>query len=89
MASVKRFNWIREPTAWQRVQQRRASHAEISQRAMEYGAAASNNFASAQIGMTTGMSTISAQVANQRVQAQASAARNQLNSAFGSVNTVA
>jgi hypothetical protein len=35
------------------------------------------------------MSTISAQVANQRVQAQASAARNQLNSAFGSVNTVA
>lgn len=89
MSSVKRFNWIREPTAWQRVQKWREGHAKVSQQAMDLGAAASNKFASAQIDQTAGLATISAKVANQRIQSQAVAARNQLNAAFGSINTIA
>lgn len=89
MTSVKRFNWIREPTGWQRVQQWRATHAKVSQQAMDYGTSASNAFANAQANMAMGMATIAAKVANQRVQSQAAASRNQLGSIAGVLNTLA
>jgi hypothetical protein len=89
MTSVKRFNWIRQPTAWQSTQAWRARHAEASQKSLDYSTAASNAFASAQINLTTGMATISAQVANGRVQSQASASRNQLSSLAEAINTLA
>jgi hypothetical protein len=89
MTSVKRFNWIREPTTWQRVQKWRTNHAKVSQQAMDYGTAASNKFASAQVDLTTGMATISAKVANQRIQSQAAASRNQLGSVADLLNTLA
>jgi hypothetical protein len=89
MATVKRFNWVRQPTAWQSAQAWRGRHAKATQQSLEYGTAASNAFASAQINLTTGMATNVAKLANQRVQSQAAAARNQLNSAFGSINTLA
>jgi len=89
MTSVKRFNWIREPTTWQRVQTWRANHAKVSQQSMDYGSAASNRFASAQINLTTGMATISAKAANQRIQSQAVTAQSQLSSVFNSINTLA
>jgi hypothetical protein len=89
MTSVKRFNWIREPTGWQRVQKWRATHAKVSQQAMDYGTSASNAFANAQVNMTTGMATIAAKVGNQRVQSQAAASRNQLGSVADLLNTLA
>lgn len=89
MTSVKRFNWIRNPTAWQRIQSTRATHAKVSQDAMDYGAAASNKFASAQINLTTGLANNAAKVANQRVQAQAASSRDQLSSLADVLNTLA
>jgi hypothetical protein len=89
MASVKRFNWIREPTTWQRIQQRRESNAKLSQQFLDTTSAASTKFASAQIDQTAGIASIAAKIANQRVQSQASASRNQLNSLLGSINTLA
>ncbi len=92
MTSVKRFNWIREPTGWQRLQKWRANHANVSQQAMNYGTSASNAFANAEANMASGMATIAAKVANQRVQSQASASRNSLSSiaeTLNSLNTVA
>lgn len=92
MTSVKRFNWIREPTGWQRLQTRRATHAKVSQQAMDYGTSASNAFANAQANMASGMANIAAKVAGQRIQSQASTARNSLSSlaeTLNSLNTLA
>jgi len=89
MTSVKRFNWVRQQTAWQSTQAWRERHAKASQQSLDYSAAATNSFASAQINLTTGMATISAQVANARVQSQASASQNQLGSVADLLNTLA
>ena len=89
MPSVKRFNWIRQPTAWQSIQQRRDSNAKLSQQFLDTTSAASTKFASAQIDQTAGIANIAAKIANQRIQSQASASRDQLNSLLSSINTLA
>ena len=70
---IKRFNWLKRPTAWEQAQAWRDQRRAMAQQSLDAGAAASTAFLNAQNNLTSGMATLTAQMSIQRVQEQAKA----------------
>jgi hypothetical protein len=68
---VRRFNWVRSPTAWESSQAWRARQSEMRDSFEAVHSNASSTFFSATMNLATGASTIVAQTAQKRIQAQA------------------
>ena len=77
--SIKRFSWLRTPSAWESTQAWRSRQQDARDKFESANASASTNFFSASTNLVTGMGSITAQVASQRIQQQAvKAALNKL-----------
>jgi hypothetical protein len=71
MSTIKRFNWVRSPSAWERSQAWRERQAELRANFETASSAANTRFFSASIDQTTGLGQIAAQTASRRIQAEA------------------
>jgi hypothetical protein len=69
--SVKRFKWLKAPSAWQRAQTWRERQREVRENFESASVAASNAFGTASINLVAGLGSIVAQKASQRAQLQA------------------
>jgi hypothetical protein len=76
---VKRFNWVRSPSTWERSQAWRARQQEARENFEAANSSAGTSFFSATMNQVTGTGQIVAQTASRRIQAQAvQAALNKL-----------
>ena len=65
---TKRFNWVRQPTAWQSMQTWRAKRQEQNDSFDSRMSTARDAFSTAQTNLTTGIAEISANIATKRMQ---------------------
>jgi hypothetical protein len=72
--SIKRFNWLRSPSAWERSQAWRARQQEIRDSFEAANSAANSTMFAATINQMTGLGSIAATVASSRIQTAAVAA---------------
>jgi hypothetical protein len=86
---VKRFSWLKRPSAWEQAQAWRNHRSTMVRRFRDDASVASAGFANAQIRLSTGMATLAAQASITRTQAEIDALRSRFGSAQNSVNTVA
>jgi hypothetical protein len=75
--SVKRFNWLRSPSAWQSTQAWRERQQAARENFEAANSAASSTFAAASTNLVTGLGSIAATIAAQRAQQQAQQAQQQ------------
>jgi hypothetical protein len=68
---VSRFSWVRSPSAWRQTEAWRARQQEVRDNFEAAHSAANTSLYSASLNLVTGLGTIAAKIANQRVQAQA------------------
>ena len=68
--TIKRFNWVRSPTAWEQTSAWRARQQAASDNFEAAHAAASNAFATASLNLVNGMGGIATQTAVNRIQSQ-------------------
>jgi hypothetical protein len=68
--SVKRFNWLRSPSAWERAQTWRARQQEMRESFEAANSSANSSFFAATINQVSGLGAIAAQIASSRAQAQ-------------------
>jgi hypothetical protein len=69
--SVKRFNWVRSPSLWERNLAWRARQQEIRESSESANSSASSGFFSANLNLVTGLGSIAAEAAISRVRAKA------------------
>jgi hypothetical protein len=65
---VKRFNWLKRPSAWDRAQAWRERQQEMREKFESANSAAANAFGTASINLVTGLGSIVAKKASQRMQ---------------------
>jgi len=65
---IKRFNWLRSPSAWQATQAWRARQQTVRGDFEAANSAASSTFAGASANQVAGMGEISARIASKRIQ---------------------
>jgi hypothetical protein len=68
--SVKRFNWVRSPSLWERNLAWRARQQEVRESYEAANSSASSGFFAANLNLVTGLGSIAAEAALARVQAQ-------------------
>jgi len=73
--AVKRFNWIRSPSVWQRTVAWREKQQAARANFEATNTAASNTFAAASADLAAGMGEIAARVASKRIQSEQLAKR--------------
>jgi hypothetical protein len=66
--SVRKFNWVASPTAWQQNQAWRDRQQQIREDFVSASTDAGSNFFGASTTLSTGLSSIAANMANKRVQ---------------------
>jgi hypothetical protein len=71
--SIRRFNWVRSPTAWQDAQTWHARQQGVRENFEASNSAASSAFFGAAADFVTGMTQITTQVAVKRIQAERAA----------------
>jgi hypothetical protein len=68
--SVKRFNWVRSPSLWERNLAWRSRQQEVRADFEAANSSASSNFFTANLNLVTGLGSIAADAAVARIQAQ-------------------
>jgi hypothetical protein len=86
MSAIKRFSWLRTPSAWEVTKAWRAQRSNMVQKYLDDGAALSNAFLNAQNNLSMGLATLSAQASVARVQRQIN---SRVSTAVGSVDKLA
>jgi hypothetical protein len=71
--SIRRFNWVRNPTAWQSAQAWRERQQSARENFEATNSGANSAFASAATAFVSGMGDITTQVAVKRIQAERAA----------------
>lgn len=69
--SVKRFNWVRSPSAWESTQAWRSKQQEARSQFESASSAANSAFFGASIDLAAGLGAVAAKIASNRVQQQA------------------
>jgi hypothetical protein len=83
---IKRFGWLKRPTAWEYAQAWRAQRSTMVQRFREDAALAASAFAGAQNNLSVGLATLAAQASVKRSQGQLAALRSQAAGAANQIN---
>ena len=83
---VKRFSWLKRPSAWEYAQAWRSHRANMVAQFRDQSNSLSTAFANAQNNLSVGMATLAAQASIARTQDEINAARNRITSAASSVN---
>jgi hypothetical protein len=86
---IKRFNWVKRPTQWERIQAWQQHRSRMVQRFREEASAAASAFASAQQNLSVGMASLAAQASIQRAQKALSAAGSQSAGVQNQINLLA
>jgi hypothetical protein len=84
MAAIKRFNWVRNPTAWESTQGWREKQRAASESFTSAAASAFEGFQAAWSGAVSGAVQNTTQTALARIQAESQASLKASSSALGS-----
>jgi hypothetical protein len=78
---MKRFNWVRRPSAWEYAQSWRSHRSAMTQKFLDDGAATASSFLSVQSNLSSGLATLAAQASIARAQEQLKSVQQQFSTA--------